>query len=49
MFAAMKSIMLAEKLRELQACGRRRTAELGIRPSDVPKRVREFLKGRTEG
>ncbi|MEU5993192.1 hypothetical protein ABZ806_29840 [Spirillospora sp. NPDC047418] len=42
----MKSIMLAEQLRALRAYGRQRTAELGIKPADVPDRIREFLKGK---
>ena len=41
----MKSIMIADQLREAQAYGQQRTAELGIDPSDVPARVRDFLKG----
>lgn len=40
----MRSIMIADRLREAQAYGQRRTAELGIDPADVPERVREFLK-----
>ncbi|MBO0787072.1 MAG: hypothetical protein J2P33_13485 [Actinobacteria bacterium] len=40
----MKSVMLADQLRELQAHGQRRTAELGIDPSEVPARIQEFLK-----
>src|SRR5579859_4244327 len=32
----MKSIMIADQLREAQAYGQQRTAELGIEPSDVP-------------
>ena len=40
----MKSIMIADQLREAQAYGQQRTAELGIEPSDVPARVQEFLK-----
>ncbi|MGH3224964.1 MAG: hypothetical protein ACRDPY_40845 [Streptosporangiaceae bacterium] len=40
----MRSVMLADHLRELQAYGQQRTAELGIEPGDVPARVREFLK-----
>ncbi|TDD62246.1 hypothetical protein E1293_44315 [Actinomadura darangshiensis] len=44
-YRVMKSIMLAEQLRELQAYGQQRTAELGIEPAEVPDRVREFLKG----
>lgn len=41
----MKSVMLADRLREAQAYGQQRTAELGIDSSEVPARVREFLKG----
>lgn len=41
----MKSIMIADRLREAQAYGQQRTAELGIDPADVPARVQEFLKG----
>lgn len=41
----MKSVMLAEQLRELQAYGQQRTAEQGIEPSQVPTRIQEFLKG----
>ena len=41
----MKSVMLADQLRELQAYGQQRTAELGIDPAQVPARVRERLKG----
>lgn len=40
----MKSVMLAEQLRELQAYGQQRTAELGIEPGQVPTRIQEFLK-----
>ena len=40
----MKSIMIADQLREAQAYGQQRTAELGIEPSDIPARVQEFLK-----
>jgi hypothetical protein len=40
----MKSVMLAEQLRELQAYGQQRTAQLGIDPAQVPARVQEFLK-----
>lgn len=40
----MRSVMLADQMRELQAYGQQRTAELGIEPGDVPARVREFLK-----
>jgi hypothetical protein len=41
----MKSVMLAEELRELQAYGQQRTAELGIEPGQVPIHIQEFLKG----
>jgi hypothetical protein len=41
----MKSIMIASQLRESQAYGQQRTAELGIEPADVPALVQEFLKG----
>jgi hypothetical protein len=41
----MKSIMIADQLREAQAYGQQRTAELGIDPADVPARVQDFLKG----
>jgi hypothetical protein len=40
----MKSVMLAEQLRELQAYGQQRTARLGIDPGQVPARIQEFLK-----
>jgi len=42
--AVMKSTMLAEQLRDLQAYERRRTVELETEPADVPDRVREILK-----
>ena len=32
----MRSVMLADQLRDLQAYGQQRTAELGIEPGDVP-------------
>lgn len=41
----MKSIMIADQLREAQAYGQRKTAELGIEPADVPAHVQTFLKG----
>jgi hypothetical protein len=41
----MKSIMIADQLREAQAYGQQRTAELGIDPGAVPARVQEFMKG----
>jgi hypothetical protein len=40
----MKSIMIADQLRESQAYGRQRIAELAIEPPDVPDHVRRFLK-----
>ncbi|HZR53105.1 MAG TPA: hypothetical protein VFB06_26775 [Streptosporangiaceae bacterium] len=40
----MRSVMLADRLRELQAYGQQRTAELGIEPAEVSTRVQEFLK-----
>jgi len=40
----MKSIMIADQLREAQAYGQQRTAELGIDPSDIPARIQDFLK-----
>ncbi|WP_030168989.1 hypothetical protein [Spirillospora albida] len=48
-YRVMKSIMLAEQMRELQAYGQQRTAELGIEPADVPDRIREFLKSKGDG
>jgi hypothetical protein len=44
----MRSVILAAQLRDLQAYGQQRTAELGIEPADVPARVQEFLKGNAE-
>lgn len=41
----MKSIMIADRLRDAQAYGQQRTAETGIEQADVPPRVQEFLKG----
>jgi len=41
----MKSIMIADQLRDSQSYGQQRIAELGIEPADVPGRVQEFLKG----
>ncbi|MGD0240492.1 MAG: hypothetical protein ABSB59_09210 [Streptosporangiaceae bacterium] len=40
----MRSVMLADQLRDLQAYGQQRTAELGIETADVAARVQEFLK-----
>jgi hypothetical protein len=45
----MKSLMIASQLRESQAYGQQRTAELGIEPADVPVLVQEFLKGGRNG
>jgi hypothetical protein len=45
----MKSIMIADQLRESQAYGQQRIAELGIEPAEVPARVQEFLKGAANG
>jgi hypothetical protein len=41
----MKSIMIADQLRESQAYGQQRTAEIGVEPGDVPAQVQNFLKG----
>ena len=41
----MKSIMIADQLREAQAYGQQRTAELGIDPSDVPPGSRTSSRG----
>jgi hypothetical protein len=41
----MKSVMIANQLREAQAYGQQRTAELGIDPADVPARIQAFMKG----
>ncbi|MFI0357471.1 hypothetical protein [Actinomadura sp. 9N407] len=45
-YRVMRSIMLAEQMRDLQSYGQQRTAELGIESADVPDRIREFLKGK---
>jgi hypothetical protein len=45
----MKSIMIADQLRESQAYGQQRIAELGIEPAEVPWRVQQFLKGSAQG
>jgi hypothetical protein len=45
----MRSVMIADQLREAQAYGQQRTAELGIDPADVPARVQAFLKGDRRG
>jgi hypothetical protein len=44
----MRSVMLADQLRDLQSYGQQRTAELGIESADVSARVQEFLKGDAE-
>ncbi len=44
----MRSVMLADQLRDLQAYGQQRTAELGVEPADVSARVQEFLKSGAE-
>jgi len=44
----MKSIMIADQLREAQAYGQQKTAELGIEPTDVSAQVQNFLKGSPE-
>jgi hypothetical protein len=41
----MKSIMIADQLRESQAYGQQRTAEVGVEPGEVPAQVKNFLKG----
>jgi hypothetical protein len=45
----MKSIMIADRLRDAQAYGQQRTAELGVESADVPARIQEFLKGTERG
>jgi hypothetical protein len=45
----MRSVMIADQLREAQAYGQQRTAELGIDPAEVPARVQAFLKGDRRG
>jgi hypothetical protein len=42
----MKSVMLADQLRELQAYGQQRTAQAGINPADIPAQVQDFLKSK---
>ena len=41
----MKSIMIADQLREAQAYGQQRTAEMGVEPGEVSAQVQNFLKG----
>ena len=45
----MKSIMIADRLRDAQAHGQQRTAEMGVEQADFPARVQEFLKGSGTG
>jgi hypothetical protein len=45
----MKSIMIADQLRDSQSYGQQRAAELGIEPADVPTHVQDFLKGSAKG
>jgi hypothetical protein len=45
----MKSIMIADQLRDAQAYGQQRIAELAIEPAEVPAQVQEFLKGSAKG
>lgn len=50
-FRVMKSVMIADQLRELQAYGQQRSAQAGADSADIPARVQEFLKsqpGHTE-
>ena len=42
----MKSVMHAERLRELQAYGAQKSAELGITADDIAAITRRVLKGR---
>jgi hypothetical protein len=44
----MRSVMLAEQMRDLQAYGQQRTAQLGIDPAQVPEHIQEFLKGQAK-
>ena len=41
----MKSIMIADQLRETQAYGQQRIAEFGIATAEIPAAVQEFMKG----
>jgi hypothetical protein len=41
----MEGVMVAEELRELQGYGQRRLAEKGFTVEDVPRLVREAIKG----
>jgi hypothetical protein len=42
----MKSVKLAEELRELQAYGQSKLAERGLTLDDIPRLTRQVLKGR---
>jgi len=42
----MRSVKLAEELRDAQAYGQRRLAEQGLRMDDIPEITRQVLKGR---
>jgi len=42
----MRSVKLAEELRELQAFGQSRLAEQGLTIDDIPQITRQVLKGR---
>lgn len=44
----MKSIMIADQLRDAQAYGQQKTAEAGIGPADVSALVQRFLKERPQ-
>jgi Arc/MetJ-type ribon-helix-helix transcriptional regulator len=41
----MEGVMLADELRDLQAYGQRKLAERGLAVEDVPRLVREAIKG----
>lgn len=43
----MEGVMLAEEFRELQAYGQQKLGERGFTLDDVPRLVREALKGST--
>jgi hypothetical protein len=45
----MKSIMIADRLRESQAYDQQRISELGIEPADVPVRLSETRRGPGSG
>lgn len=48
-FKVMRSVMLAERLRDLQSYGASKSAELGHSVDDVPALVRSVLKNREAG